>query len=207
MLSEYVSSLSQVRKLTWEEEMALWKRYKEDEDIEARQEIIEHYQLLVFKEAIKYPLQETVVLDLIQEGMVGLMEAAEKFNPDNGVAFSLYALHRVRGRMIDFLHQNQQEVLVDMQDEIQAQPYLQSATGDTAFESADFNSLNHAVSSAFSRLPGREQDVLRNVYYKEKTAAETADAMDVSTAYVYKLEKKGIRRMRGMLSRLMHDRK
>lgn len=207
MLSEYVSSLSQVRKLTWEEEMALWKRYKEDEDIEARQEIIEHYQLLVFKEAIKYPLQETVVLDLIQEGMVGLMEAAEKFNPDNGVAFSLYALHRVRGRMIDFLRQNQQEVLVDMQDEIQAQPYLQSATGDTAFESADFDSLNHAVSSAFSRLPGREQDVLRNVYYKEKTAAETADAMDVSTAYVYKLEKKGIRRMRGMLSRLMHDRK
>ena len=207
MLSEYVSNLSQVRKLTWEEEMALWKRYKEDEDIEARQEIIEHYQLLVFKEAIKYPLQETVVLDLIQEGMVGLMEAAEKFNPDNGVAFSLYALHRVRGRMIDFLRQNQQEVLVDMQDEIQAQPYLQSATGDTAFESADFNSLNHAVSSAFSRLPGREQDVLRNVYYKEKTAAETADAMDVSTAYVYKLEKKGIRRMRGMLSRLMHDRK
>ena len=207
MLSEYVSSLSQVRKLTWEEEMALWKRYKEDEDIEARQEIIEHYQLLVFKEAIKYPLQETVVLDLIQEGMVGLMEAAERFNPDNGVAFLLYSLHRVRGRMIDFLRQNQQEVLVDMQDEIQAQPYLQSATGDTAFESADFNSLNHAVSSAFSRLPGREQDVLRNVYYKEKTAAETADAMDVSTAYVYKLEKKGIRRMRGMLSRLMHDRK
>ncbi len=207
MLSEYVSSLSHVRKLTWEEEMALWKRYKENEDIEARQEIIEHYQLLVFKEAIKYPLQETVVLDLIQEGMVGLMEAAEKFNPDNGVAFSLYALHRVRGRMIDFLRQNRQEVLVDMQDEIQAQPYLQSATGDTAFESADFDSLNHAVSSAFSRLPGREQDVLRNVYYKEKTAAETADAMDVSTAYVYKLEKKGIRRMRGMLSRLMHDRK
>ena len=207
MLSEYVSNLSHVRKLTWEEEMALWKRYKEDEDIEARQEIIEHYQLLVFKEAIKYPLQETVVLDLIQEGMVGLMEAAEKFNPDNGVAFSLYALHRVRGRMIDFLRQNRQEVLVDMQDEIQAQPYLQSATGDTAFESADFDSLNHAVSSAFSRLPGREQDVLRNVYYKEKTAAETADAMDVSTAYVYKLEKKGIRRMRGMLSRLMHDRK
>lgn len=207
MLSEYVSSLSHVRKLTWEEEMALWQRYKEDEDIEARQEIIEHYQLLVFKEAIKYPLQETVVLDLIQEGMVGLMEAAEKFNPDNGVAFSLYALHRVRGRMIDFLRQNRQEVLVDMQDEIQAQPYLQSATGDTAFESADFDSLNHAVSSAFSRLPGREQDVLRNVYYKEKTAAETADAMDVSTAYVYKLEKKGIRRMRGMLSRLMHDRK
>ena len=207
MLSEYVNSLGHVRKLTMEEESALWKRYKEDEDIEARQEIIEHYQLLVFKEAMKYPLQETVVLDLIQEGMVGLMEAAEKFNPDNGVAFSLYALHRVRGRMIDFLRQNQQEVLVDMQDEMQAQPYLQAATGDTAFESADFNALNHAVTTAFSRLPGREQDVLRNVYYGEKTAAETADAMDVSTAYVYKLEKKGIRRMRGMLSRLMHDRK
>ncbi|MFQ7109259.1 MAG: sigma factor [Dialister invisus] len=49
----------------------------------------------MFKEATKYPVQETVLLDLIQEGTVGLMEAAEKFDIEQGVAFSLYAIHRI----------------------------------------------------------------------------------------------------------------
>ncbi|MFR6110396.1 MAG: sigma factor-like helix-turn-helix DNA-binding protein [Dialister invisus] len=40
-----------------------------------------------------------------------------------------------------------------------------------------------------------------------KTVAETANEMDVSTAYVYRLEKRGIHRLRGMLSKLMHERK
>lgn len=34
----------------------------------------------------------------------------------------------------------------------------------------------------------KEQDVIRSVYLKEKTVAETANEMDVSTAYVYRLE-------------------
>lgn len=49
--------------------------------------------------------------------------------------------------------------------------------------------------------------MIRRVYLKEQTAQETAYAMDVSTAYVYRLEKRGIRRLRGMLSKLIHDRK
>lgn len=53
----------------------------------------------------------------------------------------------------------------------------------------------------------KEQDVIRSVYLKEKTVAETANEMDVSKAYVYRLEKRGIHRLRGMLSKLMHERK
>lgn len=43
--------------------------------------------------------------------------------------------------------------------------------------------------------------------FEGKTVAETANEMDVSTAYVYRLEKRGIHRLRGMLSKLMHERK
>ena len=103
MLSEYISSLPKEGKLSREEEARLWDAYKNEGELEARQKLIEHYQLLVFKEATKYPVQETVLLDLIQEGTVGLMEAAEKFDIEQGVAFSLYAIHRIRGRMLDFL--------------------------------------------------------------------------------------------------------
>lgn len=113
MLEEYKSFLSTLTRLSREEEEALWKQYKEEGLLEARQSIIEHYQPLVFREAMKYGLQEAVTLDLIQEGTVGLMESVERFRPSLGVAFSLYALHRVRGRMVDFLRKNGEEVLLE----------------------------------------------------------------------------------------------
>lgn len=205
MLEEYKSFLATLTKLSREEEEELWKQYKEKDLLEARQSLIEHYQPLVFREAMKYGLQEAVTLDLIQEGTVGLMEAVERYDPSLGVAFSLYALHRVRGRMLNFLRKNGAEVLLkDGEDE---KVFLTEAIPDTAFESADKSVLNMAVSHAVSRLPLKEQDVIRRVYLNEQTAAETANAMDVSTAYVYRLEKRGIRRLRGMLSKLIHDRK
>lgn len=205
MLEEYKSFLATLTKLSREEEEELWKQYKEQDLLEARQSLIEHYQPLVFREAMKYGLQEAVTLDLIQEGTVGLMEAVERFDPSQGVAFSLYALHRVRGRMLNFLRRNGSEVLLDNGEEEKV--FLTEAIPDTAFESADKSVLNMAVSHAVSRLPVKEQDVIRRVYLNEQTAQETAHAMDVSTAYVYRLEKRGIRRLRGMLSKLIHDRK
>lgn len=205
MLEEYKSFLATLTKLSREEEEELWKQYKEKDLLEARQSLIEHYQPLVFREAMKYGLQEAVTLDLIQEGTVGLMEAVERYDPSLGVAFSLYALHRVRGRMLNFLRKNGAEVLLE--DGEEEKVFLTEAIPDTAFESADKSVLNMAVSHAVSRLPIKEQDVIRRVYLNEQTAAETADAMDVSTAYVYRLEKRGIRRLRGMLSKLIHDRK
>lgn len=205
MLEEYKSFLATLTKLSREEEEELWKQYKEQDLLEARQSLIEHYQPLVFREAMKYGLQEAVTLDLIQEGTVGLMEAVERFDPSQGVAFSLYALHRVRGRMLNFLRRNGSEVLLD--DGEEEIVFLTEAIPDTAFESADKSVLNMAVSHAVSRLPVKEQDVIRRVYLNEQTAQETAHAMDVSTAYVYRLEKRGIRRLRGMLSKLIHDRK
>lgn len=205
MLEEYKSFLATLTKLSREEEEELWKQYKEQDLLEARQSLIEHYQPLVFREAMKYGLQEAVTLDLIQEGTVGLMEAVERFDPSQSVAFSLYALHRVRGRMLNFLRRNGSEVLLD--DGEEEKVFLTEAIPDTAFESADKSVLNMAVSHAVSRLPVKEQDVIRRVYLNEQTAQETAHAMDVSTAYVYRLEKRGIRRLRGMLSKLIHDRK
>ncbi len=205
MLEEYKSFLATLTKLSREEEEELWKQYKEKDLLEARQSLIEHYQPLVFREAMKYGLQEAVTLDLIQEGTVGLMEAVERYDPSLGVAFSLYALHRVRGRMLNFLRKNGAEMLLE--DGEEEKVFLTEAIPDTAFESADKSVLNMAVSHAVSRLPLKEQDVIRRVYLNEQTAAETADAMDVSTAYVYRLEKRGIRRLRGMLSKLIHDRK
>ncbi len=203
MLEEYMESLSSVQMMAREEEALLWKRYKEEGDEEARGTLIENYQPLVFREAMKYRVQETVLMDLLQEGAVGLMEAAEGYNHKLGVAFSLYAVHRIRGRMLDFLKTLGTDVSIDGAEDGEAW----MVAPDLAFETADRSFLQSAVGNAMERLPQRERDVIRSVFLQEQTVAETAGEMDVTTAYVYQLEKRGIKRLRGMLSKVMHDRK
>lgn len=205
MLKDYVQSISHIEKLSRDEEAKLWALYKHDGDMDARQTLIEQYQPLVFREAVKYPAQEALLLDLIQEGTVGLMEAADKFDIEKGVAFPLYAVHRIRGRIVDFLKESQNEILLD--DGEEEYVFAAEAVPDMAFERADRKSLFHAIAEAVDRLPGKEQNVIRSVFLQEQSAAETADDLDVSTAYVYRLQKRGIRRLRGMLSKLMHERK
>lgn len=205
MLIDYIKSLPKDGFLELEKEVELWISYKKQGMIEARQKLIEHYQFLVFREAMKYSLQETIILDLIQEGTVGLMEAVEAFDPERKVAFSLFAIHRIRGRMIDFLKKHNQEILVGMEQEEQVFSLVPAA--DNAFELADRKELCEAVEKAIARLPEKEQKVIRNVYLNEQTALETAEELSVTTAYVYQLQKRGVRRLRGMLSKLMHERK
>lgn len=71
-----------------EEELDLWRACA-DGDQSAYRKIITAYQPLVFKIAMAFRLTETQTLELIQEGTVGLLEAAEKFDYTRGVAFSI----------------------------------------------------------------------------------------------------------------------
>lgn len=146
MLEEYMESLSAVQMLAREEEALLWKRYKEDGDEEARGTLIENYQPLVFREAMKYRVQETVLMDLLQEGAVGLMEAAEGYNHKLGVAFSLYAVHRIRGRMLDFLKTQGTDVSIDGVEDGEAW----MVSPDLAFETADRSFCNRRWEARWS---------------------------------------------------------
>ncbi len=207
MLKEYMQSLAEIKKLTRDEEAALWRQYKGEGRLDARQKLIENYQLLVCREAVRYPVQETLVLDLIQEGMVGLMEAAERFSPQQGVAFSLFAVHRVRGRMLDFLKKNSRELPFETSEEGNSSAFSSLIAPDLAFEWTDRTLVRSIVSCAMERLPEKERRIPQNVFLEEQSAAETADQMAVSTTYVYRLEKRGIRRLRGMLSHWLKEKK
>lgn len=94
--------MKKIEILSPEEEARLWEACKTRGDERARAKLIQSYQPLVFKQATPYRGSEHV-MDVIQEGTVGLIEAVESFNPTRGVAFSLFAVHRIRGRMKDFL--------------------------------------------------------------------------------------------------------
>ena len=209
MLTEYMAALANVALLSPEEEQALWFAYKEQGEEEARSTLIESYQPLVFKEALRWNLQESLRLDLLQEGTVGLIEATERYDHRLGVAFSLYARHRIRGRMLDYLKRDGSLIPMDEkaweESRHQFHTLLQGSTD--VFEVTDRKMLYELVIEAVGRLPEKERVVVAGLYLEDIAPQEMAQHLAVSKAYVYKLQKTGIRRLRGMLSRLMHERK
>lgn len=86
----YLKEIGRVPLLSAEEERALARAAKAG-DMEARQKLSEANLRLVVSVAKRYAGRGLPFLDLIQEGNLGLMKAAEKFEPDKGFKFSTYA--------------------------------------------------------------------------------------------------------------------
>lgn len=208
IFNEYLAELKKIRTLTLEEEMACWQGYKEGGDLACRRLLIESYQPLVFKTAMRWRLPETAMLDLIQEGTVGLIEAVESYDHNRGVAFSLFAVHRIRGRMINYLTHESDSLLWNnrpmVSDSSQAsiEESLIDAHAEVAAQ-AEQNYLVEQLKTAMGRLPAKEQQVLSGVYLEDCEPKDLAASMDLSVSHIYRLQKQGIRRLRGMLSKLM----
>ncbi len=208
IFSEYLAELKKVRTLMPEEEMACWQGYKEGGDLACRRLLIESYQPLVFKTAMRWRLPETVMLDLIQEGTVGLIEAVESYDHNRGVAFSLFAVHRIRGRMINYL--NREDDSLFRIDSLMASDGNRVSIADSLVDAhaevaaqAEQNYLMEQLKTAMGRLPAKEQQVLNGVYLEDCEPKDLAASMELSVSHIYRLQKQGIRRLRGMLSKLM----
>jgi RNA polymerase primary sigma factor len=102
-LPSYLNRLTQEPLLTAQQEDWLTRRVQEG-DKAARQRLIEANMRLVINIARSYRNKAVPLEDLIQEGAIGLMQAAERFDPARGFRFSTYATHWIRqaiGRAID----------------------------------------------------------------------------------------------------------
>jgi RNA polymerase sigma factor (sigma-70 family) len=207
MLQQYLTELQKINLLEREEELDLWRACA-DGDQSAYRKIITAYQPLVFKIAMAFRLTETQTLELIQEGTVGLLEAAEKFDYTRGVAFSIFASHRIRGRMLDFLQAEYGSQMLSL-DGVNSAGLAWSeclvSNEATPFELAERHFLNDKITQAMERLPQKEQQVLTGIYLEDKSAGDLASSIDVSLGHIYRLQKQGVRRVRGMLSRLMNE--
>ena len=207
VLNAYLEELRKNKLLSLDEERELW-RLSAAGNVEAHQRLVTAYQPLVFKIAMSFQLQESETMELLQEGTVGLLEAAENYDYTKGVAFSLYASYRIKGAMLDYLKKASSQGLLYLEGDLGEGMTL----GDTLateqagpWEVAERQMLQAKVQQAMERLPQKEQQVLTGMYLEDRTAKFVADAVDVSLGHVYRLQKKGVRRIRGMLSRFMHD--
>ena len=105
-LQRYLSEIRRYPLLTREEEKALAIRYREQEDVDAAYKLVTGNLRLVVMIAREYQRATRNLLDLIQEGNIGLMEAVKKFDPYRGIRFPSYAVWWVRAYIIRYLINN-----------------------------------------------------------------------------------------------------
>ena len=95
----YLQDITQSKLLTHEEEMELAAKVQQGDD-DARSRMIECNLRLVVKIARTYENYGLPLLDLINEGNIGLMKAVERFDPSRGLRFSTYAVWWIRQAII-----------------------------------------------------------------------------------------------------------
>ncbi|HAJ90730.1 MAG TPA: RNA polymerase factor sigma-32 [Rhodospirillaceae bacterium] len=102
----YIRSSMNEPMLEREHEFELATRWKSMGDEKALHELIRSYTRLVIATAAKFKHYGLPMGDLIQEGNLGLMQAANKFEPDRDVRFSTYATWWVRASIQDYILRN-----------------------------------------------------------------------------------------------------
>ena len=99
LLGLYLQDIGRFKLLTAEEEQALAHRVQAG-DAEAERRLVEANLRLVVSLARRYTHRGLSLLDLIEEGNVGLLHAARKFRPDRGARFSTYATWWIRQAIV-----------------------------------------------------------------------------------------------------------
>lgn len=103
LLKIFLRDIEKYPVLSREEEYELAMRYRKEGDLEAAKRLVVSNLRFVTKIASEYASYGFPLLDLIQEGTIGLMRAVKKFNPDRGYRLISYAVWWIRARIHDFI--------------------------------------------------------------------------------------------------------
>lgn len=103
---DYIQSSMNEPLLEREHELDLARRWRDQGDEKALHELVRSYTRLVISAASRFRNYGLPMGDLIQEGNLGLMQAANRFDPDREVRFSTYASWWIRSAMQDYVLRN-----------------------------------------------------------------------------------------------------
>ncbi|MFW6021993.1 MAG: sigma-70 family RNA polymerase sigma factor [Halanaerobiaceae bacterium] len=190
----YLKEISKLNTLTPEQEKKLWIKYKNEGEIDARQEIITSYQPLVYKMAKQYSTNNNIFMDLIQEGNIGLIDAADSFDHERGIRFSTFAVYHIRGRIIDALENDFCGLIYPGHTSYE---YLESKVEEKI--------AVDKIKQILKELPLKERNIIEGIYILDKKAEAIAVELGISLSYVYRLQKKAIRRLRGKLANFIKN--
>ena len=105
-IDRYLNSIRNYKPLEFEEENMYITRYKVDGDIKARDMLVNCNQRFVYSAAKRFSNDPDTVLELVNEGNIGLIEAIERFDFTQGCRLLTYAQSYIRRNMVRFFCEN-----------------------------------------------------------------------------------------------------
>ncbi len=105
-MRQFVRSAMRIPLLERDQEQRLARRWRDHRDTRALHALVEPHMRLVISIAARYRAYGLPQGDLVQEGNVGLMQAAERFDPDREVRFSTYASWWIRSAIQEYVLRN-----------------------------------------------------------------------------------------------------
>lgn len=155
-LQIYLSEIKNFGLLTREEEVELAIRFQKDNDQEAAYRLVTSNLRLVVKIAMDFSRYWTKsLLDLIQEGNVGLLQAVRKFDPYRGIKFSYYASFWIKAYILKFIMENWKLVKIGT-TQTQRKLFFNLAKEKEKLISQGFNPEPRLLAE---RLDVKEQDI------------------------------------------------
>ena len=158
-LDQYLKEVSTHRLLTPDQEIGLGRRAQAGDE-RAVQELVRANLRFVISVAKKYQNRGVSLADLIQEGNVGLVTAARKFDPDQGVKFISYAVWWIRQAILSALARQGRTVRVplnrtaDLSRVIKASAFLRDKLGrePTPEELSQLTGISEEIVAALTTL-------------------------------------------------------
>ncbi|MCK9328773.1 MAG: sigma-70 family RNA polymerase sigma factor [Candidatus Cloacimonetes bacterium] len=150
---------------------------------------IEDYVNLVKSIAGKYCKYGLPFEDLVQEGMIGLLEAKNRFKEDKNTAFTTYAYFWIKKKILEALSKETKTSLnsIELKEEIlsdKQEPIIKDI------------SIKKQKISIPNNFPQKEKEILDLYYNEHKTYNEIAEIISISREQVRQLMNKAIRRLK-----------
>ena len=217
MNTTYLHDISRYQPLTLDQEIILAQAARQG-DQQARKRLIEAYLILPVNIARQNLRPSVDVMDLIQEGNIGLMEAVDKFDPEQGNRLSTLARFWVEKYILRFLRDEQNDyVSLDMEVVDSGETLLLRETiedqgtimGDQSFKRIDTiienTELQQQLTTLLDQLSPNEQQVLRLLYglqgYPEMTREEVSKVLCIQESQISRIKTRALNRLVGALAR------
>ena len=105
-LDHYLNQLRETPLLSKEEEQVLFKRLHSSDDLDAARKLVMAHLRFVVHVAKTYKGYGLPLIDLIQEGNIGLMKAVKRFDPEKNVRLLSFAIYWIRAEIHEFVIKN-----------------------------------------------------------------------------------------------------
>ncbi|QTX31632.1 sigma-70 family RNA polymerase sigma factor [Aminithiophilus ramosus] len=182
---------SQDQRISKEEEDRLWERAAAGDEAARETLILAHRPFVFWLARRHFRVDSSRYPDLIQEGMVALITAVDRFDRSKNIRFSTFAFYRVRGRMANFLQR------------VEARAPLPVDVDDLVLEDETFSSESFewllALEAALPKLPKSESEIVEALVLEGKKAREVAGERGVDVSHIYRLQRRALARLRSWL--------